>query len=128
MFLKPVIAAPNLARRNLLSEPSSQAQKSPSKLNALFRAVLLGSDACPNSGSRKVSVWYDEPLKASSRLQGRDQSPDEKECEGKFIHVFDDRRYSKGPNVLRLGAKDVTHVSELSGDRTQNGTHFDISS
>ena len=100
MFLKPVIAAPNLARRNLLSEPSSQPQKSPSKPNALFRAVLVGAEACPNSGSRSVSVWYDEPLKASSRLQKRDQSPKEKESEKAFIHVFDDRRYAKRPNVL----------------------------
>ena len=42
--------------------------------------------------------------------------------------MFDDRRYAKGPNVFRFGAEDMTHVSELSGDDTQNSTYFDISS
>ena len=128
MFLKPAIAAPNLARRNLLSGPSNQLHMSPSKPIALFRAVLVGSEACPNSGSRSVSVRYDELLKASSRLRKRGQSPDENDSEGKIIHVFDDRCQAKGPDVLRFRAKDTTHVSLLSSDRTQNGTRFDISS
>ena len=56
MFVVPVIAAPNLARRNLFSGSSNQLHISPSKPSALFRAVLFGSVACPNSGSRSVSV------------------------------------------------------------------------
>jgi hypothetical protein len=56
MLATLTIAAPNLARRNLLSGFSNQLHISPSKPNALFRAVFVGSVACANSGSRSVSV------------------------------------------------------------------------
>ncbi len=127
MFLKPVIPAPNLARRNLLSGPSNQPHISPSMPNALFRAVLVVPVACPNSGSRSVSVRYDELLKTTSRLGERGQSLDENDSKGEFIHVFDDRRYAKGPNVLRFGAKVICQFI-VFGDRVQNRAHFDISS
>lgn len=56
MFFAPFMAAPNRARRNLLSGASNQVHISPSKLCALLKAVLLDSYACPSSGSRRVSV------------------------------------------------------------------------
>ena len=128
MFLNPAIAAPNLARHNLLSEPSNQFHMSPSKPNALFKAVLVSSEACLNSGARSIFVWYAELLKASSRLCKCGQSPDENDSEKEIIHVFDDRCQAKVPMCFNSGLKVMTHVSLLSSDRTQNGTHYDISS
>ena len=84
--------------------------------NALFRAVLVVPVACPNSGSRSVSVRYDELLKTTSRLGERGQSLDENDSKGEFIHVFDVRRYAEGPDVLRFGANVICQFI-VFGDR-----------